>query len=64
MADSTDDLIEALVRAREAGMTRAATADLVADVYSAPWSRDHEHVSAPAVCRLKSAVLEESRVVS
>lgn len=40
MGDPTDDLIEALARAREAGITRQAAADLVRDVWAAPWSRD------------------------
>jgi hypothetical protein len=38
MTDRTDDLIEALVKAREAKMARAACDALVLDVYSAPWT--------------------------
>lgn len=36
--DRTDRLIEALVGAREAGMSRAACFGIVRDVFAAPWS--------------------------
>lgn len=38
MSDRTDNLIEALVRARESGMTRSECVALIADVFDAPWS--------------------------
>jgi hypothetical protein len=40
MGDPHDDFIEALVRAREAGLTRDECAVLVRDVFAAPWSGD------------------------
>jgi hypothetical protein len=36
--DATDAAIEALVKCREAGMSRAALFGVVRDVYAAPWS--------------------------
>jgi hypothetical protein len=39
MSDITDDVIETLVRAREAGLAPADVHDLVRDVFNAPWSR-------------------------
>jgi hypothetical protein len=38
MSDRTDNLIEAIVVAREAGFSRNACVALVADCYAAPWS--------------------------
>jgi hypothetical protein len=40
MCDRTDDLIEALVRARERGASRDECVALVRDVFRAPWSDD------------------------
>ncbi len=40
MIDRTDDLIEALVRARESGTSRDECVALVRDVFRAPWSDD------------------------
>lgn len=39
MSDRTDDLIETLVRAREADMSRDECAAIIGDVWSAPWER-------------------------
>ena len=39
MSDRTDDLIEALVRARESGTSRDECAALVLDVFTAPWTK-------------------------
>ncbi len=36
--DHTDDLIEALVTARERGLSRVTCLQLVHDVFAAPWS--------------------------
>lgn len=46
MADITDATIEALVRAREAGMTRDAAAALVHDVFEAPWDEGRKEAAA------------------
>lgn len=40
MTDRMDELIEALVRARENGMYPGTAAMLVRDVWAAPWSND------------------------
>ena len=38
MPDRTDHLIDALVEARESGMTRIEVQTVVTDVFNAPWS--------------------------
>jgi hypothetical protein len=38
MTDHIDNLIEALVRAREVGVSRIECIALVRDVFAAPWS--------------------------
>lgn len=38
MSDITDDVIEALCRAREKGLSRDECTALVADTFNAPWS--------------------------
>jgi hypothetical protein len=49
MSDIIDDVIEVLVRAREAEFSRDACAALVADVYAAPWSPPAPKVQIDAV---------------
>ncbi|MGD1213071.1 MAG: hypothetical protein ABR973_17220 [Candidatus Acidiferrales bacterium] len=38
MSDRTDELIQALVTARESGLAWAEARDIARDVYAAPWS--------------------------
>ena len=38
-ADPTDDLIEALVTARERGISRVESQAILRDVYDSPWSQ-------------------------
>ena len=42
MTDATDELIEALTAARERGLSRNDCADLVTDVFNAPWREGAE----------------------
>jgi hypothetical protein len=62
MSDRTDNLIEALVRAREIGMSRAACFGIVRDVFAAPWSSPPKvriYVVAPKYVAARAVTVEE-----
>lgn len=43
MSDPTDDLIEALCTAREHGLSRVESQDILRDLFDAPWSTATVH---------------------